>query len=134
MPSEPKRRFDEFYALRVDSSGRPRGARFAKLQDKTASAAIDMKCCVLILQPRSVSRLAMRLRIGRLFRGKLVMPRIRQVLYDEILKAALLAEKRLEARMKVGAVQQSARIKQMIDEADAVLAELRNRRGPARSC
>src|SRR5882724_2229592 len=90
--------FDEFYVLRVDSSGRPRGARFARLQDKVASAAVDMKCRALIHQPRPVCRLAMRLPVGRLLRGKLVMPRIRRDLHEKIVKAADLAERRLEAR------------------------------------
>jgi hypothetical protein len=43
-------KFDEFFVLRLDSSRRPRGARFAKLEDKVASASIDMKCHALILQ------------------------------------------------------------------------------------
>src|SRR5260221_5312304 len=80
--------FDELYLLRLDTSGRPRGARFAKLEDKVASAAVDMKCRALIYQPRSVCRLAMELPEGRLYGGKLVMPRIRRGLYDKILRAA----------------------------------------------
>ena len=134
MPSKSKPKFDELYVLRLDAAGRPRGARFAKLEDKVASAAVDMKCRALILQPRAVCRLAMKLPVGRLLQGRLVMPRIRRDLYDQILKAAVLAEIRLEARMKLGAARESILIKQMINEANAVLTELRNRRGPARSC
>jgi hypothetical protein len=127
MPNKSKPAFDEFYLLRLDSSGRPRGARFAKLQDKTASAAMDIKCRVLILQPPSVCRLAMNLPEGALLGRKLVMPRIRRDLYDNILEAVDLAEIRLEARMKNGAARESIHTKQLIAEAKAALNELRQK-------
>jgi hypothetical protein len=69
--------------------------------------------------------------VGRLSDGQLVMPRIRRDLYDNILEAAQLADKRLAAGMKAGAAQQSILIKQMINEANAALADLRNRRASA---
>jgi hypothetical protein len=69
----------------------------------------------------------MKLPVGRLYRGRLVMPRIPRDLYDSIMHAVDLAEARLKTRMKVGAARESILIKQMIREANAVLAALRNR-------
>ena len=91
MRNKSKPKYDELYVLRIDSSGTPRGARFAKLADKVASNAIDMKCRILNLPPTGVSRLAMKLPVGRLLGCKLVMPRIQRALYDTILEAADLA-------------------------------------------
>ena len=93
------------------------------MQERTASAAIDMKCRVLILQPLSVCRLAMNLPVGRLLGCKLVMPRIRRDLYNDVLRAADLAEHRLNARVAAEATQQSIWIRQMIAEANAALHE-----------
>jgi hypothetical protein len=125
MPRRTKLTFDEFYVLRVDSAGRPRGARFAKLKDKAASAAIDMRCRTLILQPPSVCRLAMRLPAGRMLGNKLVMPRIPPDLYERILTAAAIADRRRIARMAAGAEQASIWIKQLIQEAQTALDEAR---------
>jgi hypothetical protein len=122
--------FDELYVLRLDSSGRPRGARFAKLKDAVAHAAVDMKCRALILQPRAVSALAMNLPVGRLFHGKLVMPRIRRSLYDKIVEAAQVAAEQEKTRMEAAAVKQSAFIKQLIAQAEAALAESRRSVSP----
>jgi len=133
MPSRSNPGFDEFYVLRLDSSGRPRGARFAKLQDRTASAAIDIKSRVLILQPRSVCRLAMNLPTGRLHGGKLVMPRIRRDLYDKISKAADLAEARLAERLAKAEAQRPIISKESIRKANAVLARIEKSRA-ASSC
>jgi hypothetical protein len=131
MRSKPKKRqhqFDELYLLRLDASGRPHGARFAKLEDKVASAAVDMKCRVLIHQPRAVCRVAMELPEGRLYRGKLVMPRIRRDLYNQILEAARIAAEEEGARMEAGSARQSAYIRRLIDEANSALAEGRKMR------
>jgi hypothetical protein len=120
--------FDELYLLRLDTSGRPRGARFAKLKDDVASAAVDMKCRALILQPRTVCRLGMELPEGRLYRGKLVMPRIQRGLYDKILEAVPIAAQKEKTRMEAGAARQSAFIRRLIDEANLALAEGRKMR------
>jgi hypothetical protein len=120
--------FDELYPLRLDASGRPRGARFAKLKDDVASAAVDMKCRALIHQPKAVCRLAIELPEGRLYRGKLVMPRIRRGLYNKILEAARIAAQKEKIRMEAAAVKQSAFIKALIDEANSALAEGRKMR------
>jgi len=117
---------DELYLLRLDESGKARGARFVKLTDAICSAAIDMNCRVLILQPKSVSALAMQLPVGRLSGRKLVMHRIRRGLHDEILRAAATAAKKENARMKAGRAKESVLIKKLIVEADAALQELRN--------
>jgi hypothetical protein len=122
--------FDELYVLRLDSSGRPRGARYAKLKDDVASAAVDMKCRALIIQPKAVSALAMSLPVGRLYRGRPVLPRIRRDLYDRILEAARIAAEREKARMKTGAAKQLEFVKQLIQQTETALAEARkiNRR------
>lgn len=131
MRSESKKKqpeFDELYLLRLDTSGRPRGARFAKLEDKVASAAVDLRCRALIHQPRAVCRLAMELPEGRLYRGKLVMPRIRRGLYDRILRAAGIAAEKEKTEMEAAAVKESAFIKALIDEANSAIAEGRKMR------
>jgi hypothetical protein len=56
---------DQVYVLGLDANGKPRGARFAELKDNIASAAMDMKCRVLIDQPEAVSALGMKLPVGR---------------------------------------------------------------------
>jgi hypothetical protein len=120
--------FDELYLLRLDASGRPRGARFVKLKDDVASAAVDMKCRALIHQPKAVCRLAMELPEGRLYRGMLVMPRIRRGLFDKILDAARIAARNEKTKMEAAAVKESAYIKALIDEANSAIAEGRKMR------
>ena len=121
-------KFDELYLLCLDESGKARGARFAKLTDAVCSTAIDVNCRVLILPPKSVSTLAMELPVGRLTGLKLVIPRIRRGLYDEILRTAAAAAKKEKARMKAASAKESALIKRLISEADTALEELRRRR------
>jgi hypothetical protein len=120
--------FDELYLLRLDTSGRPRGARFAKLKDDVASAAVDMKCRALTHQPMTVCRLGMELPEERLYRGKLIMPRIQRGLYDKILEAVRIAAQKEKTRMEAGAARQSAFIRRLIDEANLALAEGRKMR------
>src|SRR5439155_25297406 len=83
---------DQVYVLGLDANGKPRGARFAELKDSIVSAAMDMKCRVLIDQPEAVSALGMKLPVGRVYGGgkivKLFVPNIRRELYDKILEAA----------------------------------------------
>jgi hypothetical protein len=87
-----------------------------------------MKCRVLIHQPRAVCRLTMKLPEGRLYRGKLVMPRIRRGLYDKILEAARIAAEKEKTKMEAAAVKESALIKALIDEANSALTEGRKMR------
>ena len=131
MPSKSRnkqRQVDELFLLLLDASGRPRGARFAKLEDKVASAAVDMKCRALIHQPRAVCRVAMELPQGRLYRGRLVMPRIRRDLHNKILEAARIAVEDERARMEATAVKEPTFIKALIDEANSASAEGRKMR------
>jgi hypothetical protein len=121
-------KFDELYLLRLDSSGRTRGARFAAITDQVASTAIDMNCRALFYQPREVCRLGMELPEGRLYHGRLGMPRIRRGLYDKILDAARIATEREKTRMEAATVKESAFIKALIAEADAAVAEGRDMR------
>lgn len=83
---------DPVYVLGLDANGKPRGARFAELKDSIVSAAMDMKCRVLIDQPEAVSALGMKLPVGRVYGGgkvvKLFVPNVRRELYDKILEAA----------------------------------------------
>ena len=60
---------DPVYVLGLDANGKPRGARFAELKDSIVSAAMDMKCRVLIDQPEAVSALGMKLPVGRVYGG-----------------------------------------------------------------
>ena len=131
MPSKSRnkqRQVDELFLLLLDASGRPRGARFAKLEDKVASAAVDMKCRALIHQSRAVCRVAMELPQGRLYRGRLVMPRIRRDLHNKILEAARIAVEDERARMEATAVKEPTFIKALIDEANSASAEGRKMR------
>ncbi|WP_316232258.1 hypothetical protein [Bradyrhizobium sp. SZCCHNR1051] len=83
---------DPVYIIGLDANGKPRGARFAELKDSIVSAAIDLKCRVLIDQPAAVSALGMKLPVGRVYGGgkvvRLFVPNIRRELYDKILEAA----------------------------------------------
>src|SRR5438876_6565946 len=80
---------DPLFVLGLDESGKPRGARFAELKDKTVSAAMDLNCRVLIDQPDTVSEIAMKLPVGRIYAsGKAFIPNIRRDLYDKISEAA----------------------------------------------
>jgi hypothetical protein len=65
---------------------------------------------------------------GRLYRGKLVMPRIRRGLYDKILRAAGIAAEKEKTEMEAAAVKESAFIKALIDEANSAIAEGRKMR------
>src|SRR5687768_9106173 len=95
------------FVLGLDANGKPRGARFPELKDGIASAAMDMNCRVLIDQPDAVSALGMKLPVGRVHGGgkvvKLFVPNIRRELYDQILEAARIAGKQLDAETQVGA-------------------------------
>jgi hypothetical protein len=119
---------DELYILRLDNLGRARGARFAQLTDDVASAAVDLKCRVLICPTRPVAVLAMKLPAGRFRNGRLVVPRIRRALYEVIQEAATIATKREAARLKAGAAKQSAFVKKLIADANAAVAEARESR------
>lgn len=83
---------DPVYVIGLDANGKPRGARFAELKDSIVSAAMDLKCRVLIDPPEAVSALGMKLPVGRVYGGgkvvKLFVPNIRRELYDKILEAA----------------------------------------------
>ncbi len=117
---------DPLFVLGLDESGKPRGARFAELKDKTVSAAMDLNCRVLIDQPDTVSEIAMKLPVGRIYAsGKAFIPNIRRDLYDKISEAARMAAEKSDAEIEAGAAEQSAAIKSLIDQADAALAEAR---------
>ena len=117
---------DQLFVLGLDENGKPRGARFAELNDNIASAAVDMNCRVLINQPETVSDIAMKLPVGRIYAsGKAFIPNIRRDLYDKISEAARIAAEMSDAEVKAGAAEQSAVVKSLIDQADAALAEAR---------
>jgi hypothetical protein len=120
---------DPVYVLGLDANGKPRGARFAELKDNIVSAAIDMNCRVLIGPPEAVSVLGMKLPVGRVHGAgkvvKLFVPNIRRELYDQILEAARIAAEQSDAEIKAGAVEQSAAVAALKDQADAALAEVR---------
>ena len=117
---------DPLFVLGLDENGKPRGARFAELKDKTVSTAMDMNCRVFISQPEAVSDIAMKLPVGRIYAsGKAFIPNIRRDLYDKILEAARIASEKSDAEIEAGAAERSAEIKSVIAEADAALAEVR---------
>jgi hypothetical protein len=126
----PMRRskFDEFYAVRLDGAGRARGARFPKLNDAIVSAAVDAGCRTLLLPSKTVSAIAMQLPPGRMRGRRLVMPRIRRGLYDDIVVAVAAAEEKFQAQVKIRAAKELAFTKKLIAETEAVLAEIRRTR------
>jgi hypothetical protein len=117
---------DQLFVLGLDENGKPRGARFAELKDNITSAAVDMNCRVLINQPETVSDIAMKLPVGRIYAsGKAFIPNIRRDLYDKISEAARIAAEKSDAEIEPGAAEQSAAVKSVIDQADAAPAEAR---------
>ena len=117
---------DQLFVLGFDDNGKPRGARFAELKDNIASAAVDMNCRVLIDQPETVSDIAMKLPVGRIYAsGKAFIPNIRRDLYDKISEAAQIAAEKSDTENEAGAAEQSAMVKSQIDRADAAPAEAR---------
>jgi hypothetical protein len=117
---------DQLFVLGLDENGKPRGARFAELKDNIASAATDMNCRVLINQPETVSDIAMKLPVGRIYAsGKAFIPNIRRDLYDKISEAARIVTETSDAQIDVGATEQSAVVKSLTDQADAAPAEAR---------
>jgi hypothetical protein len=115
---------DPVCVLGLDTNGKPRGARFGELKDNICSAAMtDMNCRVLIDQPEAVSTLGMKLPVGRVHGGskvvKLFVPNTRRELYDQILEAARIAAEQSDAKIEAGAVEQSATVKALKDQADA---------------
>lgn len=117
---------DPLFVLGLDENGKPRGARFAELKDKTVSAAMDLNCRILIGQPDTVSEIAMKLPVGRIYAsGKAFIPNIRRDLYDKISEAARIAAEKSNAESEAGAAERSAEVKSLIDQADAALAEAR---------
>ncbi|MCK1580659.1 hypothetical protein IVB03_13975 [Bradyrhizobium sp. 168] len=120
---------DPVYVLGLDANGKPRGARFAELNDSIVSAAMDMKCRVLIDQPETVSALGMKLPVGRVHGGgkivKLFVPNIRRELYDKILEAAgPLADGEPAAEIQI-APEQASENAQTKTETDTATEEVR---------
>ena len=120
---------DQVYVLGLDANGKPRGARFAELKDSIVSAAMDMKCRVLIDQPEAVSALGRKLPVGRVYGGgkvvKLFVPNIRRELYDKILEAAGPLAGGEPAAEKQNAPEQASENTQTKSETDAATAEVR---------
>jgi hypothetical protein len=117
---------DQLFVLGLDENGKPRGARFAELKDNIASAAVDMNCRVLTNQPETVSDIAMKLPVGRIYAsGKAFIPNIRRDLYDKISEAARIVAEKSDAEIDTSAAEQSAVVKSVIDQADAAPAEAR---------
>lgn len=119
---------DRVYVLGLDADGKPRGARFAELKDSIVSAAMDMKCRVLIDQPEAVSASGMKLPVGRVYGGgnvvKLFVPNIRRELYDKILEAAGPLADGDPAAEQQNAPEQASN-PQMKSETDAATDEVR---------
>jgi hypothetical protein len=120
---------DPVYVLGLDANGKPRGARFPELKDNVVSAAMDMKCRVLIDEPQAVTALGMKLPVRRVHSAgkvvKLSVPNIRRELYDRILEAVRVANEQSDAEMKAGAAEQSPEANESRGQVDAALAEVR---------
>lgn len=119
---------DPVYVIGLDANGKPRGARFAEPKDSIVSAAMDLKCRVLLDQPEAVSALGMKLPVGRVYGSgkvvKLFVPNIRRELYDRILEAAgPLAEE--PAAEKADASEQASENTQAKSETDAATNEVK---------
>src|SRR5438132_2004546 len=91
---------DPLFVLGLDENGKPRGARFAELKDNIVSAAMDLKCRVLINPPATVSVLGMKLPAGRIYAsGKAFIPNIRRDLYEKLSEAARVAAEKEDAEI-----------------------------------
>lgn len=120
---------DPVYIIGLDANGKPRGARFAELKDSIVSAAIDLKCRVLIDQPAAVSALGMKLPVGRVYGGgkvvRLFVPNIRRELYDKILEAAGPLADVEPAAQRADAPGQASETPQAKGETDAATDDVR---------
>ena len=120
---------DPVYVIGLDANGKARGARFAELKDSIVSAAMDLKCRVLINPPAAVSAVGMKLPVGRVYGGgkvvKLFVPNIRRELYDKILEAAGPLAGEEPAAEKHNAPEQARENTQAKSETDAATDDVR---------
>jgi hypothetical protein len=75
------------FVFGLDENGKPRGARFNEIKDDVVTAALDMKCWVVVdpLTPAEFVPLGMKLPVGRLYAsGRAFIPPIRRDLYDKL--------------------------------------------------
>jgi hypothetical protein len=76
---------DNLFVFGIDDEGKPRGARFAELNDKVVSAASSMKLKSVHSPSAAFSGIAMKLPVGRLYAsGKAFVPPIRRDLVDKL--------------------------------------------------
>lgn len=76
------------FVFGLDETGKPRGARFAEAKDDIVSAAMDMKCHVVLDPPAAFIEVGMKLPMGRIYAsGKAFVPPIKKALYDQLIEA-----------------------------------------------
>jgi len=76
---------DNLFVFGIDDEGKPRGARFAELNDKVSSAASSMKLKCVHSASAAFRGIAMKLPVGRLYAsGKAFVPSIRRDLVDKL--------------------------------------------------
>lgn len=76
---------DNLFVFGIDDEGKPRGARFAELNDKVVSAASSMNLKSVHSASAAFRGIAMKLPVGRLYAsGKAFVPPIRRDLVDKL--------------------------------------------------
>jgi hypothetical protein len=76
---------DQLFVFGIDDAGKPRGARFAELNNKVVNAAIDLKLTSVHSASAAFSQIAMKLPVGRLYAsGKAFVPPIRRDLVEKL--------------------------------------------------
>ena len=76
---------DHLFVFGIDDEGKPRGARFAELNDKVVTAAGNMNLKSVHSASAAFSGIAMKLPVGRLYAsGKAFVPPIRRDLVDKL--------------------------------------------------
>lgn len=76
---------DNLFVFGIDEEGKPRGARFAELNDKVLSAASGMKLKCVHSASAAFKGIAMKLPVGRLYAsGKAFVPPVRRDFVDKL--------------------------------------------------
>ncbi len=77
---------DLLFIVGMDDKGKPRGARFAQVDDRVVSAGLDLNLGAVINASTAFADAAKKLPMGRLYAsGKAFIPDIKQVLHDELM-------------------------------------------------
>jgi hypothetical protein len=73
------------FIVGLDNKGKPRGARFAQVDDRVVNVALDMNLGAVVKASPAFAEAAKKLPAGRLLAtGKAFIPEIKQALHDEL--------------------------------------------------